>query len=257
MKSIWKLLSIGLLSGMMCSTFTATANAQTWNRKTYITTNQPIEIPGNMVLPAGEYTIKLLDLASSRSVVEFFSRDEQHLYNTVMAIPTYQLEPAKKTELTFYEAPAGTPHAVRTWITQGSINGLEFLYSRDREKELAMMRNTPATSMEATLAPATEPSQLDGNGDSSDGVATASTVAVPATDTVAEAAPMDGVDGDNETAALEPQAKVPDVTTPASTDNDQSSDAPNLPKTAGIQELLLLVGMGSTAGAFAIRRFRQ
>ena len=83
---------------VVCLTLSATAMASD-SGKTIITTNQPLEIPGKVVLPAGKYVMKLVDLPSSRNVVQLFNADETKLYATVMGIPAYSSETPEKPEI--------------------------------------------------------------------------------------------------------------------------------------------------------------
>src|SRR5215468_3724226 len=94
------------------------AKADEWNKKTTITFNQPIEIPG-MVLTPGTYVFELLDSPSDRNVVQIFNADKSHLYENVLAIPAYRLEPSDKTGVTLEETAEGTPEAIKTWFYPG------------------------------------------------------------------------------------------------------------------------------------------
>src|SRR3989441_13197735 len=110
---------------VVCLTLSATAMASD-SGKTIITTNQPLEIPGKVVLPAGKYVMKLVDLPGSRNVVQFFNADETKLYATVMGIPTYRPETPEKAGISLAEAEKGTPYAIREWFYPGSNYGIEF-----------------------------------------------------------------------------------------------------------------------------------
>src|SRR2546426_6815210 len=98
-----KTLSMVLCLVVVCLTLSATAMASDSDKKTIITTNQPLEIPGKVVLPAGKYVMKLVDLPSSRNVVQLFNADETKLYATVMGIPAYSSETPEKPEIRLYE----------------------------------------------------------------------------------------------------------------------------------------------------------
>jgi len=251
MKSLWKRLSISACVALIAlAVFSTNAKADDWNKKTFITISQPMEIPGRMILPAGEYTIKLLDLASTRNVVQFFSRDEKHLYNTVFAIPDYHLDPAEESTLTFYEKEPGRVQAVRTWITRGSTTGLEFLYPKARADELAAIRPSlePVQTAEVVVL---------------DPVIDNEPIAEVRTED--QSSPYVDPDADVESTpayvAPEPVVAEPEAVSEeaaaAPVMDQQDSTAPELPKTSGVQGLLLLAGMGSAAGALALRRFRR
>ena len=121
-----KTLSMVLCLVVICLTLSATAMASDSDKKTIITTNQPLEIPGKVVLPAGKYVMKLVDLPGSRNVVQFFNADETKLYAMVMGIPDYRLETPDKPEISLSETEKGTPYAIREWFYPGSNYGIEF-----------------------------------------------------------------------------------------------------------------------------------
>ena len=64
----------------------STASAQFPNKKTTVTFNEAVEIPGvnAQVLPAGVYVFRLLDSLSDRHIVQVFNRDESHIYATIL-----------------------------------------------------------------------------------------------------------------------------------------------------------------------------
>src|SRR5437762_10453349 len=107
MKHIQKF-GILLVGGLLLTGATTRANADEWNKKTYITISQSIEVPG-AVLPPGKYVFKLLESQSNRHIVQILNERENHVYATDLAIPRLRMEPADKTVLTFYEVPGGGP----------------------------------------------------------------------------------------------------------------------------------------------------
>jgi hypothetical protein len=128
--------------------FAPGAKADEWNRKTVITFNAPVEIPGVhlagwAVLPAGTYVFKMLDSQSNRHIVQIFSKDETKIYATILAIPNYRLKATGKTVLTFSERPAGEPEALRAWFYPGRNWGDEFVYPKAKAIELAKATNQP------------------------------------------------------------------------------------------------------------------
>lgn len=103
------------------------AKADEWNKKTIVTVNAPVELPG-VVLPAGTYVFQLLDSPSDRDVVQVFNQDESHIYATIMAITDYRVEPTNETIITLEERPKDSPEAIKEWFYPGDLNGLEFVY---------------------------------------------------------------------------------------------------------------------------------
>jgi hypothetical protein len=123
--------------------FSASVKADAWNKKTIFTFSQPVEVPGDVVLPAGTYVFKLLDSASNRHIVQIFNEDQNHVYATVLAIPNYRLRVTGKTAITFTERAAGEPQAIKAWFYPGDNFGQEFVYRKSRSVELAKRTDSP------------------------------------------------------------------------------------------------------------------
>lgn len=134
--------------------FTPALAADEWNKKTKITFDQPVEIPGvgAQILPAGTYVFKLLDSSSNRHIVQVFSQDETHVFATILAIPNYRLKATDKTVMTFRERAAGQPEALRAWFYPGNTWGQEFVYPKSRAIELAKVTHQPVLAMPSELA---------------------------------------------------------------------------------------------------------
>jgi hypothetical protein len=137
-------------------TFGPTAKADDWNRKTIVTVNSPIEIPGVHltgwgILPAGTYVFKILDSQADRHIVQIFNQDETIVYATILAIPNYRLKATDKTVVTFNERPAGQPEALRGWFYPGRNWGEEFVYPKAKAMELAKTAKTPVLFTEAEI----------------------------------------------------------------------------------------------------------
>jgi LPXTG-motif cell wall-anchored protein len=131
--------------------FSASVNADAWNKKTFVTFSQPVEVPGDVVLPAGAYVFKLMDSASNRHIVQIFNEDQNHIYATVLAIPNYRLQVTGKTVMTFGERAAGEPQAIRAWFYPGDNFGQEFVYPKSRAVELAKQTNAPIPAAPSEL----------------------------------------------------------------------------------------------------------
>jgi len=119
--------------------------ADDWDKATRITVNQPFEIPG-MILPAGTYVVKIVDLAAERHVVRFLSADERKVYATLIAIPDFRLEPTEKTSMTFYESEMNRPRALHAWFYPGHQYGIEFAYPEKRAAEIARVAEEPVVA---------------------------------------------------------------------------------------------------------------
>jgi|GraSoiStandDraft_8_1057269.scaffolds.fasta_scaffold69399_1 hypothetical protein len=140
------------------------ASAQTPSKKTTVTFNMPVEIPGvgAQVLPAGTYVFRLMDSQSDRNIVQVFNKDESHIYATILAVPNYRLRATDKTVMTFAERAAGSPQAIRAWFYPGDNWGQEFVYPKARAVYIAKLANIPVLYIpdevaSNIVAPATTP----------------------------------------------------------------------------------------------------
>jgi hypothetical protein len=142
--------------GLTTAAFIPRANADGWDKKTYVTVNEPI-IAGNKVLDPGTYVWRLLDSPSERHVVQIFDKNQQHLETTVIAIPNYRLQPTGKTQFAFWETPAGVPKAVRAWFYPGDNFGQEFAYPKKLVAQLASAAPVPVPMAYHEPAPEPQP----------------------------------------------------------------------------------------------------
>jgi len=125
------------------------AMADQWNKKTYITVNEAVQVPGKVLQP-GRYVMKLLESQSNRHIVQIFNEREDQLQTTVLAIPNYRLQPTGKTEFQWWEVPAGQPRAMRAWFYPGDNFGQEFAYPKTEAVAIATAttENVPTTYAE-------------------------------------------------------------------------------------------------------------
>ena len=151
----FKVVTIILAFALVALAFPPGAEADEWNRKTTVTFDAPVEVPGvdAQVLPAGTYVFKIMDSPSNRHIVRIFSEDETHVYTTILAIPNYRMRSTDKTVMTFGERAAGEPQAIRTWFYPGRNWGEEFVYPKKRALELARLVNEPVLATTVELSP--------------------------------------------------------------------------------------------------------
>jgi hypothetical protein len=113
-------------------------SADTWNKKTTITINAPLQIPGAVLTP-GTYVFKLWESSSNRHVVRVFNENETQVIRTILAIPNERLKPTGKSEFAFWEVPAGSTAALRAWFYPGDNFGQEFRYPKQEATQLAQV----------------------------------------------------------------------------------------------------------------------
>lgn len=133
------------------ATLAPKAAADAWDKKTIVTFNAPVEVPGKVLQP-GTYVFKVLDSASNRNILQIWDQDEKHLEATVLGVPDYRLMPAEKPVLNFEERPSGSPEALKAWFYPGENYGLEMVYPHMRAAELAKRTNQNVLSMKDSAA---------------------------------------------------------------------------------------------------------
>jgi hypothetical protein len=111
--------------------FVPKGRADAWDRKTTVTVNQPIQVPGK-VLPAGTYVFKLLD-SNDLTLVAIYNADETHLITTVRGISDSRMETPDKAILQLEERPSGQPEALKAWFYPGDNTGIEFVYPTEKK----------------------------------------------------------------------------------------------------------------------------
>jgi len=117
------------LTTALVSSAVPRAKADEWDKRTVVTLNAPVEVPGK-VLAAGKYVFKLANNDSDRQVVQIFTEDETQVLATILAVPAYRFEPNSETVITLEERPGNSPEAIRKWFYPGDQYGVEFIYSR-------------------------------------------------------------------------------------------------------------------------------
>jgi hypothetical protein len=116
--------------------FELAAHADEWDQATTMTFNEPIQIPGQ-VLPAGTYVLKLASRDSDLNTVQIFNSDRTVVYGTFQTIPTDRREPTGNTVIDLAKQGSGQPDALLKWFYPGDSTGHEFVYPKEKEKELA------------------------------------------------------------------------------------------------------------------------
>jgi len=140
-----------LLVGFGAMALLPGARADEWNQKTVLTFSQPVEMPGQ-ILPAGTYVFKLANSQSDRHIVQIFNKNENHLFGTFLAIPSYRVRPSEKPIIRFEERAPGEPQAIKAWFYPSKNYGHEFVYPKPEAVALAKANNTPVPAMPAPSA---------------------------------------------------------------------------------------------------------
>ncbi|MBL8212703.1 MAG: hypothetical protein JNK87_18460 [Bryobacterales bacterium] len=127
------------------------AQAGPWDKLTYLTVKEAIQVPGAQ-LPPGKYAVRLLESQSNRYIVQFFNDDRSKLFATVLAIPNETMEPVDNTQLRFYESRGNEPPALRAWFYPGETIGREFVYPKSEANTIAANSGRSVPSMDDETA---------------------------------------------------------------------------------------------------------
>ena len=130
--------------------FELAAHADEWDQATKITFSGPIQVPGQ-VLPAGTYLLKLVSRDSDLNTVQIFNSDRTVLYGTFQTIPTDRREPTGDTVIDLAKQGSGQPDALLKWFYPGDSTGHEFVYPKEKEKELAQDQQEAIVAGEHTM----------------------------------------------------------------------------------------------------------
>jgi len=246
------------------------------DKKTDVTIDQPLEVPGGVVLQPGTYMFKLMDATADRHVVQISSEDGKKTFAVVMTAAARRTERSDNTILTFYEMPSGSPQALRKWFWPGDLDGQEFLYPRDRATQISKLTNEKVpeapegqplvdNAAQASAQAGTEAAQPAAEPAAAAPAPAGAPEAVAQVEQPATPPPPTPVTPPAQVqAAPEPPAPPADQTV-AQNDVSQSTVAQNtttpdnsaLPQTASDLPLITLVGFSALAGAVMIRRARR
>lgn len=142
---------VGLALGML----SFRAQADQWDKKTIFTVDQPIQIKDTYLDP-GTYVLKLANSSNDRHIVYIYNADQNHLINTIMAVPDYRIRPTGNSQFVFWETPPGTARAMRAWFYPGDNYGQEFPYPNNL-RQVAAYTAPPALVAPAPAPPAAAP----------------------------------------------------------------------------------------------------
>ena len=109
--------------------------ADEWNQATLFTFNQPVQIPGQ-VLPAGTYLFELVN-NFNHEIVRISNADRTNVIALIQARPTTQKGFTGKAAIVLAERGSSQPAAVVAWSYAGRLEGHQFLYPKQLQKEVA------------------------------------------------------------------------------------------------------------------------
>jgi hypothetical protein len=111
------------------------AHADALDHATKLTFSESIQIPGQ-ILPAGAYLFGIANPDTGRNIVQVFSGGGTVPYATVQTVSAESPEPGGETFVTL-AGRSGGPDVFLKGFYPGSLTRNEFLYSKQKKKELA------------------------------------------------------------------------------------------------------------------------
>lgn len=162
----WKAIALTSVLGLS-SLLLPQAKGDAWNKRTILTVNETVIVPGgshSVTLEPGKYVMRLADSPANRHIVQVFNEDETKLMTTILAIPNYRLQPTGDTKFTFWEVPAGNPKAMRSWFYPGDNFGQEFVYSKPQATEIAKFTHERVPYQESESLATTKVQTVDQTG---------------------------------------------------------------------------------------------
>ncbi len=95
-----------------------------------------VEFP-SIILSPGKYVIRFSEHNQVRKLVEILNDDQSKVLGTVMAIADYAARPDQDDIFVYHKIDGASIPSMKSWYYAGSMNGLEFIYSKKRAKEIA------------------------------------------------------------------------------------------------------------------------
>lgn len=212
------------------------AQADTRDKKTIVTFSEPIQVADTYLEP-GTYVFKLP--VNDRHIVQIFNRNENHLINTIFAIPNYRPFRTPVTTFTYWETPPGSVKAMRAWFFPDEWAGQEFRYPTNLRQVASLTPVAPAPPAPQAEEP---PAQLE----------------TPPAPEPAPAPPIAETQPQQEPEQLAqnnppPQPEAEPAPAPAPAPEEQPAE---LPHTASPYPLIGLAGL-IAAGLYGLLRVKQ
>lgn len=259
-----KLLTFGIMGALL---FVGLSKADDYDKKTTLTVNEPLIIPGQQLQP-GKYVMKLMNSSSDRHIVQIFNEDQSKLMTTIFAIPKTRTNLTSDTALMYWETPAGP--ALRSWFFPGDYDGQEFAYPKETAARIlaanagAKVPVVDDSGNLVTSAPTevsenrnTNPDTFAERTDTSARTTAAAPQPAPSAErTAPQPEAVAPVTPREDTTLLAQNQPAPNPVQPAPANgaNANNANANQLPQTASPLGWVLSLGFLSIAGAFLMRR---
>lgn len=114
------------------------ARADQANQSAKLTFNQPVELPGNTILPAGTYWFMVRTDSSTSNMVEISNADHSKVMGTFMTNAIVRPKRTDRVVMRFAEPSAtGQPLTLLSWFYPDSTVGHQFVYSPSEQAQLS------------------------------------------------------------------------------------------------------------------------
>ena len=138
---VLRMIPLALAALMFCAILTPGARADEWNKKTIVTFDMPVQIPGQTLQP-GTYVFEVMT-PYPRNAVQIWNKNQDHLVATILTIPDYHFiaydqatfHLLKNTRLIRRATPQSTL-TLRSWFYPGDTDGQMFTYPHYPTSEL-------------------------------------------------------------------------------------------------------------------------
>ena len=128
------------------------AGAMQRSQRTVFTFSDPVMVPGATLQP-GTYVFRLMDSDSDRHTVRIVSEDGAKVFATTMAVPVKRMEATGDTVLRVNPTERGIP-AIKAWFYPGTVYGHEFVYPDAQARDIAQRTKTVILSSDAAAGSA-------------------------------------------------------------------------------------------------------
>lgn len=138
------IISFVLAAVLLAMFMPVTAKADSWDKKTVVTFDQDVQIPGQ-VLPAGTYVFKLFSSSSDRFIVQVWTEHESELLATLITVGDANRNSSDNSYfvLDMTDTDEGYPPVLSSWFFAGSDEGRDFIYSGYSTARLVNDATTP------------------------------------------------------------------------------------------------------------------
>ena len=143
---------LGCVLGLAFFAVAPNMRASEEDQATQLTFHQAVELPGNVVLPAGTYWFVLpTNVLTNHDVVQVMDADRTNVIATMKTARVERFRSTDDTQLTLAEASGRRPMALMTWYYPSSLQGHEFVYSTPVRNRLSEDRSITVIANQSPL----------------------------------------------------------------------------------------------------------